>query len=153
MHRRIQAMGTDATIRKRGNVYYLFQRQRRRISWRLVFALFLVFLGGVGSAVSFANIHTLQREIRISQAALRAQEAYNLTLGADTAERYTHEEIARRARALGLGEPDPSQIIYFHSAPLHSSVIFRYGPATYQENYFLQGIFDFFSGIIDRITG
>jgi len=153
VRRRIQAAGPNATVRKSGNVYYLFHRERRNIPWRLVFALLLVFVGGVGSAVSYANIHTLQREIRISQAALRAQEAYNLYLDADTVERYTHEEIARRARALGLGEPDPAQIIYFYQAPLSSHLFITYSPASPQENYFVQGIVAFFRSIRERIFG
>ena len=150
--RSIRAAGPNATVRKRGNVFYLYQRERRNIPVRLIFALLLVFIGGIGSAVIYANIHTMQREIRISQSALSAQQATNLSLGADTTERYTHEEIARRARALGLGEPDPSQIIYFSAAPLHSSVFFTYSPAPHQESSW-QGIAAFFRGIVNRLSG
>jgi len=72
---------------------------------------------------------------------------------ADTTERYSHDEIARRARALGLGEPDPSQVIYFYAAPLHSGVVFTYNPSAQQDNYFWQGIAGFFRGISNRVFG
>ena len=137
------------TIRKRGNVYYLFHKERRRIPWRIIIALFLVFLGGVGSAISYAQIHRVQRDIRLSINALTAQEEINFSLMADTTERYTHEEIERRARELGLGEPDPSQIIYFY-APRYSHVVIANDPLLPQENYFWQGIMDFINGIIGR---
>jgi len=118
----------------------------------LIVALFLVFLGGVGSAVSYANINDVQREIRISQQALRVQQEAVLSMDAVTIERYTHEEIARRARQLGFSEPDPSQIIYFY-APPQSHVIITDSPSATQENYFWQGIITFFNSIRDRIFG
>ena len=153
VRRSIKAAGPNATIRKRGNVFYLYQRERRSIPVRLIFALLLVFVGGIGSAVIYANNHDIRREIQVSSNALHAQLETNRTLIADTTERYTHDEITRRARALGLGEPDPSQIIYFYAAPLHSGVIFTYNPVTHQENYFWQGIAAFFRSIMERISG
>jgi len=153
VRRSIRAAGPNATVRKRGNVFYLYQRERRSIPVRLIFALLIVFVGGIGSAVIYANIHDMQREIRIAQAALQAQLETNLTMDAVTTERYTHDEIVRRARALGLGEPDPSQIIYFYPAPLHSGVFFTYNPTPPQENHFWQGIVTFLRSITERITG
>ena len=150
--RRLKSSGTGTTIRKRGNVYYMFRNERRRIPIRLILALLLVFVCGVGTAVSFAQINSLQREIRLSQNALHAQRDTNRILEARAAEGYTDERISARARELGLAEPDPSQIIYFY-APRHSHVSITYDAAPFQENYFWQEIFAFFSGIMDRLFG
>ena len=150
--RRTGSADTNVTIRKQGKVYYMFHKQQRRIPWRLVIALLLVFLGGVGSAASFARINSLQRQITQARQRYTAQVETNITLEAIAAERYTHEMIASRARELGLAEPDPSQIIYFH-APHHSHVVITYDRALPQENYFWQGIRAFFDGIVNRIFG
>ncbi|MCL2404237.1 MAG: hypothetical protein FWC92_01690 [Defluviitaleaceae bacterium] len=150
--KRIQSANPDATIRKRGNVYFLFHKERRRISWRLAFTIVLVFVLGIGVAVSFATINNANRQITASRNALIAQQATNLNLRAGTAERYTHEEIMHRARELGFGVPDPSQIIYFY-APAYSQVYFRYNPATDSENHFWQGVIAFLRDIISRVSG
>jgi len=146
----IQDANPNATVRKRGNVYFLFHKERRRISIQLVFTIILAFVFGVGTAVSFATINNMDRQITTTQRALTTQQALNLSMRADTAERYTHDEIARRARALGLSEPDPSQIIYFY-APVYSQVYFRYNPTIDHENHFWQGIIAFLRGATDRI--
>jgi len=150
--KRTNTQDPDTKIRKRGNVYYLFHKEHRRISWRLVVALLFVFLGGVGSAVSYAQIFSLQRQIRISSNELTAQQETNRSLDADVAGRYTRDEIERRARELGLSEPDPSQIIYFY-APQQSHVTITYNAHLPQENYFWQGIVAFVNGVIERIFG
>jgi len=134
-------------------VYYVFHNERRRIPWKLIFALLLVFFGGIGSAVTYANNHEIRREINISRNRLNSQLATNRSLLADTTERYSHDEIVRRARAMGMGEPDPSQIIYFYAAPLHSSVVFTYNPASNQDNNFWQGLAEFFRGMGNRVFG
>ena len=143
---------SNVTIRKRGKVYYMFHKQQRRIPWRLVISLLLVFLCGVGSAVSFAQIHSVQRQITQLRQRYSAQIETNITLEAIASERYTHEMIAQRARELGLAEPDPSQIIYFY-APHHNHVVITYDQVRPQENYFWQGIREFFGGIVDRVLG
>jgi len=147
--RLIQTYGPGATVRKRGNVYFLFRKERRGIPWRLVITVFLVFVVSVGSAVTFATIYNVQRQIRLSQAELNRQRDTNLTLRTSMTERYTHDEMMRRARSLGLREPDPSQIIYFYASD-YSQVTFIYTPS-YQENYFWQGIVVFIRDAVNRI--
>ncbi|MCL2377862.1 MAG: hypothetical protein FWC77_01915 [Defluviitaleaceae bacterium] len=148
--RRVQPAASDTKVRKRGNVYFLYHKERKRVSWRLAITILLVFIVGVGSAVSFATIHNMNRQVAASTRALNAQLQHNLNLSAETTERYTHEEIARRARALGLSEPDPSQIIYFY-APVQSNVVFRYTPVSDQENHFWRGVIDFLRGLVERV--
>ena len=147
-----KSQNLTTTIRKRGNVYYMFHKERKRISLKLVFALFLVFLGGIGSAISFAQINEVQRDIFQSRQELNMQRASYILLDADAAERYSNEEIERRARELGLSEPDPSQIVYFY-APLVNYVTITGDIAPPTENYFWRGIADYINGLIDRIFG
>ena len=146
----------NAKIRKKGNVYYVFHKERKRISWRAVFMIILVFLGAIGSAFSYAQIHSLQREMHQTRNAINTQLIINNELESQIsiAERYTREDIERLAsERLGMGAPDPSQIIYFFVPP-HSSVnmntYVQQPPAT---NYFWQGIRAFFSAARERLAG
>jgi len=146
----IQSANPDTTVRKRGNVYFLYHKKRRGISWRLAITILLVFVVGVGVAVSFATIHNVDRQITARRAALTRQLENNLSLDARTVERYTHDEIVRRAHAMGLREPDSSQIVYFY-APVYSQVVFRYTPAIDNENQFWQGVIAFLRGLAERV--
>jgi len=140
----------DTKVLKQGNVYFLFHKERRGISWRLAITIILVFFVGVGSAVSFATIHNARRQMTASLSALVALQQENHFMEAATVERYTRDEIMRRARELGFGEPDPSQIIYFYT-PVYSNVTFTYTPHAAQENHFWQGVMAFLRSIADRI--
>jgi len=148
--RRIQSANPDAKVRKSGNVFFLYHKKRKRISWRLVVTIILVFFVGVGTAVSFATISNMERQIAASQARLTWQQTHNLHLESNTVARYSHEEIAHRARILGFNEPDPSQIIYFYT-PVSNSVHFRYNPVSEPENHFWQGVTTFIRDTITRI--
>jgi len=147
----IQSQNPDAKIRKRGNVYFLFQNERRRgLPWQLAATIILAFALGIGSAISYATISNMNRQISVSQDRLSRQREENLALGIATTERYTRYEISHRARALGLREPDPSQIIYFY-APAQSGVFIRHTPAHEQENYFWRGVMAFIRDALARI--
>jgi len=143
---------SDTTIRKRGNVYYMFYKTRRRVPWRIIIALIVVFIGAIGSAFSFAQIHSVRQEIESSQQTLLNQRVTNSNLEAQITQNYTREEIEFMASELGMGPPDPSQIVYFH-VPHHSGVILStYAPQQINETEtgFWQSIVDFFSGIFSR---
>ena len=148
---RNKSRNSNTTIRKRGNVYYMFHKSRRRIPWRLVIMLLLVFVGAIGSAFSYAQMHGVQRQIAQSRRELNEQQVAITTLNAQVTERYTREEIERLAyERLGMSEPDPSQIIYFH-VPHHSHVTMHTSPQPPSaENYFWQSIVAFFNNIFDR---
>ena len=144
------------TVRsKRDNVYYLYNEERRRVSLRLIFMLFVVFLGAVGSAYGYALIHSVQREISQTRHALNNQLLINheLETQLDVAERYSREELERLAyERLGMREPDPSQIIYFYVPP-HSYVRMNINEPQEQasENYFWQGVVAFFRSMRERV--
>ena len=149
-----QNIDPDTKVRKKGNVYYIFQKERKRISWRLVFMLFLVFLGAIGSAFSYAQIHSLQREIAQTRHAINTKLAINNELESQISitERFTREDIERLAyERLGMGEPDPSQIIYFYMPRSSAVSMNTYVPQPPQENYFWQGVVAFFSATRERI--
>ena len=145
---------SDTRIRKSGNVYYLIQKERRRIPWRWVIAILLVFIGAIASAYSYAQIHSVNREIEVSRQELNRQRLDNRNLESQLVGNYSREEIERLAyERLGMREPDVSQIIYFFS-PHQSDVIMAIdAPARTPENNFWQNIAAFFQGIWARATG
>ena len=143
----------NTTIRKRGNVYFMFHKSRKHMPWRVIIALMIVFAGAIGSAFSYAQIHSVQRQIAQTRNALSNQVETNANLNSLVVERHTHSEIERRAYELGLRPPDPSQIIYFY-VPLQSGVdVTINDPLPQPENYFWQGIVAFFQNMRDRIFG
>jgi len=143
----------NTKVRKQGNVYYVFHKSPKRVPWRLIIALFLVLLGGLGSAYSYAQIHAIQRQIAISRSELTNLEFSNRYLEAQRVESHTREQIERMAYALGMREPDPSQIIYFNVERVNRIEMTVYEPAVPVENYFWQGVVAFFRGIRDWIFG
>ena len=151
--RRKTSADSDVTIRKRGKIYFMYHKRRWRVPWRLCISLVVIFICGLGVTVSFARIHSLERQITQTRARLDSQIETNVSLEATAVGRYNREMIEMRARELGLSEPDPSQIIYFYTPHLASHVVSTYDRVLPQENYFWQGIRDFFSGIVDRIFG
>ena len=151
--RRIRPIDPNTTIRKRGNVYFMFHKTRRRVPWRVIIALTIVFIGAIGSAFSYAQIHSVQRQIARSRQTLNDQLVSNTLLDSMVVERYTQSEIERRAFELGLRPPDPSQIRYFH-VPRQSGVSVAVNEQLPPpENYFWQGIIAFFQGMRERIFG
>ena len=145
---------TNTEVRKSGNVYYLVDKQRRSVPWRWVVAILLVFIGAIGSAYSYAQIHSVQREISASRQNLTSQQAENRNLESQLVGNYPREELERMAyERLNMGEPDPSQIIYFH-APQQSVVTMAIeDPTPAPEGGFWHNISAFFQGIWANISG
>jgi len=134
-------------------VYFLFHKTRRRVPWRLIVALVIVFIGALGSAYSYAQIHSIQREIEIYRRNVNNQHVANRNLEALVTRNYTREEIELLAsERLGMNAPDSSQIIYFY-LPRQSGVLMStYIPQQQStENYFWQGILDIFRNMRERI--
>ncbi|MCL2361101.1 MAG: septum formation initiator family protein [Defluviitaleaceae bacterium] len=143
----------NTTVRKKGNVIFMFHKSRRKIPWRVIIALVCVFVGAIGSAYSYAQIHNMQQEISESERDLRNITTANRNLEAQITRSYTREEIEHHALTrLGLGPPDPSQIIYFH-VPHHSGLLTSTyaSPIPIVETGFWQSIVDFFRGIFNRL--
>lgn len=144
-----QSTQQGAKVRKKGNVIYLVDKTRRRIPWRVIISLIFVFVGATAIAFSYAQIHTVHQEINASEQAIRDMSITNSNLEAQITRSYTREEIEHHARTrLGMGPPDPSQIIYFN-VPLHDGVLVStYAPPIPNTpTGFWQGIVDFFRGL------
>ena len=148
---RPKPLDPNTTVRKRGNVYFMYHKTRKRVPWRVIIALIIVFIGAIGSAFSYAQIHSVQRHNATLRQTLADKQVANTLLDSMVIERYTHSEIERRAHELGLRPPDPSQIIYFH-VPLQSGVSVTVDdPLPPTENYFWQGITAFFRNAWNRV--
>jgi len=145
----------DATtkVRRKGNVYYLFHKNRRRVPWRIIVALLFVFAGAIGTAYTYAQIHSVQQEIDVYRRQLTTQTVNNRNLESQVTRNYTREEIERHAsERLGMSAPDPSQIIYFHVPHQSGVLLSEYFPDEISaENHFWQGLVAFFRGIRERI--
>ena len=143
----------DKEIRKRGKVTYVIEKQPRSIPWRWVVAIVLVFLGAIASAYSYAQIHSVQREISASRQNLTNQQADNRSLELQLVGNYPRDELERMAyERLNMGAPDHSQILYFH-APQQSVVTMAIeDPTPIPERSFWQNITAFFQGIRANIS-
>ena len=143
----------DKELRRRGNVTYVIEKQRRGIPWRWVIAIVLVFVGAIASAYTYAQIHSVQREISASRQSLTSQQAENRSLESQLVGNYPREDLERMAyERLNMGEPDHSQIIYFH-APRQSVVTMAIEDPTPAPNRsFWHNIAAFFQGIWANIS-
>ena len=144
----------NTEVRKSGNVYYLIQKQPRRIPWRWVIAIILVFAGAIGSAYSFAQIHYVQREISTSRANLNNIRYENRNLEAQLAGNYSRDEIERLAyERLNMGEPELFQIIDFYVPHQSIPTLAIEDPTPPPQTGFWQNIAGFFQRIWARTTG
>ena len=128
----------------------MFHKTKRRVPWRIIIALIVVFIGAIGSAFSYAQIHNVEQEIEVSRQALASQRIANSNLEAQITRNYTREEIESLAsERLGMGPPDPSQIIYFRVPHQSGVLLSTYAPHQLYEadTGFWQGIVDFFRSI------
>lgn len=149
----VKNLDPNTKVRKQGNVYYMFHKTRRRVPLRLIVALIIVFFGAIGSAYTYAQIHSVQRETEVARQRLNNQRVANSNLESLITRNYTREEIeALASERLGMGPPDPSQIIYFHVPHQSGVMLSTYTPAPQPtENYFWQAIVSFFRNMRDRI--
>ena len=152
----IKGLDPSTTVRRRGNVYYLFHKTNRRIPWRIVIAFLVVFLGAMGSAYSRAQIHYITVQMEQTRQQLASQQVRNHNLESQLTRNYSRDEIERIAsERLGMAPPDPSQIIYFYVPHVSGVMMPTYTPeeTVATENYFWQEIVGFFRGISDRLFG
>jgi len=140
----------------RGNVVYIGGRPSPKVfnPWLMGITLVLILVGGLSGAVAAAQITNTEREINAARNLRTHYQGLNVTLREQVSDRYTNYEIERIAsERLGMARPDPSQVIEIY-VPRHSYVVLN--TADYimpQENYFLQEIMTFLTGITNRIFG
>jgi cell division protein FtsB len=129
--------------------------RRRRISFRIIFSLILIGLGGIGSALTYAVIYDVQVKITQTTRAYNAQREENAALRAQLGERYSLAEVERIAREeLNMSEPDASQIIHIQ-VPKESYVVLNDGDEVTEdtENYFWEGLASYISDLFNRLMG
>jgi len=92
--------------------YIHFETHRYRIPLHILFTLFLIFAGGVGTASSFALLQSVRHDINITQAAIQTEHENNVALRSIVHQHFTVEEIYQIAtERLNMGFPDTSQIV------------------------------------------
>lgn len=103
---------------------FVFRDDRRyRIHFRTFFTVFLIFLGGLGTAFSYAYISDTRMQISRVRNELQSQKEANAILRAEITQKYTLDEVAQIAtERLGMGKPDASQIIHIY-VPKQSYVV------------------------------
>jgi len=115
---------------KPGQVEYVrFNTKMYRIPFHIIFTVFLIFAGGVGTAYSFAYLQDMRRQIERERAAIHQQREMNNASRAEIAQHLTIDEIANIARErLNMGPPDISQIVLIN-VPRQSYVVQSEAPA------------------------
>jgi len=116
--------------RKHAQVEYIkFNTRMYRIPLHIIFTVFLIFAGGVGTAVTFAYLQDMRRQIEGERNLIHQQRVTNNALRAEIAQHLTIDEIARIAREdLNMGPADASQIVRIN-VPRQSYVVQSAAPA------------------------
>ena len=114
--------------------YIHFETHRYRIPLHMLFTIFLIFAGGVGTASSFAMLQSVRHDINVTQSAIQTQQESNTALRAVVLPHFTIEEIYQIAtERLNMGFPDTSQIVRIN-VPVENYVIQSDVPAQVQQN-------------------
>jgi len=114
--------------------YIHYETHRYRIPLHVLFTVFLIFAGGVGTASSFAMLQAVRHDINITQAAIQTQQESNLAFRTAVHPHFTIEEIYQIAtERLNMGFPDVSQIVRIN-VPVENYVIQSDIPAQVQQN-------------------
>ena len=141
---------------KRGDQIHKMDATPKRfmLSPPIIFTIILIFVGALGSAVAAAHMANTRREVTQARQARDAQLDANRTLISQMPQPFTMEEIEQIARErLGMGRPDPSQIIYINVPPM-SHVVFNPNPNILPEDTtFWEELRVFFTDIFNRVFG
>jgi len=114
--------------------YIHFETHRYRIPLHILFTVFLIFAGGIGTASSFAMLQSVRHDINLTQAAIQTQQEYNIALRSVVHQHFTVEEIYQLAtERLNMGFPDASQIVRIN-VPTENYVIQSDAPRQIQQN-------------------
>ena len=144
-------------IKKRGNVFFIVNREKSRSfkhSWRMIFTLVLILMGGLASALAASQITSIQRQLDNSRGQLREQHEINTALARQLETHYTLDEIEIRARELGMDMPESSQVFRIDVPRLGYTIMNTsddvFSPTN---NYFLQDMWAFITGLYNRLFG
>jgi len=148
---------TNFKIRKRGNILFIVNDEKTQPlkgSWRMIFSLMLILMGGLASALAASQITSIQRQLDSNRDQLRAQHEANTALARQLETHYTLDEIETRARELGMDIPESSQIFYIN-VPRRGYTIMNTSDDVFltTQNYFLQDIWAFITGLYNRLFG
>jgi len=103
--------------------YVRFNTRQYRTSFYIIFTVFLIFTGGVGTAFSFAYLQDMRQQIESQRFAIQQQREENITLRAEITRHLSIDEISRIAQErLNMGPPDISQIVRIN-VPRQSYVV------------------------------
>ena len=106
--------------------YIRYDTRRYRIPIPIIFTVFLIFAGGVGTAFSFAYLQDMRQNITRERAAILQQQSENDATRAEIAQRMSVEDVSRIARErLNMDLPDASQIVRIN-VPRQSYVMQSY---------------------------
>ena len=103
--------------------YIKFNTSQYRIPFHIIFTIFLIFAGGVGTAFTFAYLQDMRQQMESQRFAIQQQREENITLRAEITRHLSIDEIARIAQEqLNMGPPDISQIVRIN-VPRQSYVV------------------------------
>ncbi|MCL2364662.1 MAG: hypothetical protein FWC71_08375 [Defluviitaleaceae bacterium] len=120
----------------------------------IIFTIVLIFVGALGSVVAAAHMADARREVTQARQARDAQLDANLTLISQMPQPFTIEEIEQIARdRLGMGRPDPSQIIYINVPPISHVVFNPHANILPDDTTFWEELRVFFTDIFNRVFG
>jgi cell division protein FtsL len=120
-----------------------------RISPYTFITLFIIFMGILGIAFTYAFTDETRRQITQVHRERQEQNETNIALRTEMAQRYTLDEVAKLAgERMGMNTPDSSQVIYIE-VPKQSYIVLNQNTEDEADeiNYFWQGIVSFFKNL------
>jgi cell division protein FtsB len=127
---------------------------RNKISFRMLFTLFLVFFVAISSALYYAVILDIQTRTANARRQANEQRETNAALRAEITQRYSLDEVERIAvDRLGMAKPDISQVVRIN-VPKQSYVVLNDEdmPAENEDNL-LDGLSTFIGNFIRDLQG
>ena len=127
---------------------------RSFLSPPIIFTIILIFVGALGSAVAAAHMANTRREVTQARQARDAQLDANRALASQMHQPFSTEEIEQIARErLGMGRPDPSQIIYINVPPISHVDFNPVANILPDDSRFWEELRVFFTDIFNRVFG
>ena len=127
-----------------GAEYIRYDTRRYRIPGRILFTVLLIFISGIGTALSHAYLQDTRMNITRTRDAIERQRAENIATSAEIMNHLTIEEIAIIAsERLNMGPADASQIVRIY-VPRQSYVVQSdFSPARNHENTVQEALSNF----------
>ena len=123
--------------------YIYFDTRRYRISFPVIFTVFLIFAGGVGTAFSFAYLQDMRMQVSRTRTNIQLQRDENTAARAVISQNLTVDQIAQIAQErLNMGPVDPSQVVRIN-VPRQSYVVQSAAPARQEPEGMWQSAFHY----------